>query len=594
MGRFQPIGVLSTVLFSLFSRSVALVPTTWNDTQYDCKCYHGDDCWPSQSKWQTLNSTVNGNLFVDVPPGAVCHNTFQGPLGTLATFDAAECANVTANFFLEQWTTDQPAAELWTYGTNETCRPTTDPADPCTLGFYGVYVILAQTKEHIKAGVDFAREHELRLIIRNTGHDFLGRSTGWGALVINTHSFQDIEFTTSYAGPGNYTGGAVTIGAGVQGRALLGQAFAQDPPVTLVTGECPTVGVAGGLVQGAGHGPLTTLHGFAADNALSFDAITADGEYVTANEETNPDLYWALKGGGPSAFAVILSATFRTFLDIPSTGFNINVNSTLTNDTELFWQGVSIFHSYANHFVDSGLYGYFELGDLRLHVQPLVGIGLTAAEMNTIVAPMLADLDAAGVPYDAVTQSWDTFYELYIGMFEDEVAGVSALTGGWMFAHEDVAANNDGIVAAYRTALTPREDLIDQGFIVGHLWDAGHGTPVSNSATNPRFRSSSVFSIVGLVVPYNATWDEKEDLRGVMTNIQNAAMREAGPNGCGYVNEGDPYQPDWQDAFWGTIYPDLYSLRNKWDPNGVFYSVSTPGTEDWDVIDYGTKLCKRA
>ena len=57
--------------------------------------------------------------------------------------------------------------------TNNTCVRTKDPSTPCTRGFMGHYVVLATKKEHIKAGVDFAREHNLRLIIRNTGHDFM-------------------------------------------------------------------------------------------------------------------------------------------------------------------------------------------------------------------------------------------------------------------------------------------------------------------------------------------------------------------------------------------------------------------------------------
>lgn len=134
---------------------------------------------------------------------------------------------------------EQPAAELWTYFTNDTCRPTDDPTASCTLGYYPVYVILAQTTAHIKAGIDFARQNNIRLIVRNTGHDFLGRSTGWGSLVINTHSFQDVEWIDSYSGPENYTGGAVKLGAGVQGRPLLTQGHTRDPPVVVVTGECP-------------------------------------------------------------------------------------------------------------------------------------------------------------------------------------------------------------------------------------------------------------------------------------------------------------------------------------------------------------------
>lgn len=58
---------------------------------------------------------------------------------------------------------------------NDQCTLTADPSDPCTLGHYGVFIIDAQTKEHIQAGVNFARENNIRLIIRNTGHDFIGK-----------------------------------------------------------------------------------------------------------------------------------------------------------------------------------------------------------------------------------------------------------------------------------------------------------------------------------------------------------------------------------------------------------------------------------
>ncbi|KAH9905036.1 FAD-binding domain-containing protein [Xylariomycetidae sp. FL2044] len=591
---FFNVGPILPFLFeAVVSSSPALVPRTWNDAEWGCKCYLGDDCWPAESSWADLNSTVGGNLQVVIPPGAACYDTFEGPLGSIPTYDAAACADATAMWANETWTVEKPAAALWTYFTNDTCTPTENPSNSCTLGYYGLYVIMAETKEHIKAGVDFARENNLRLIIRNTGHDFIGRSTGWGSLVINTHSFQDVNFTTEYDGPGDYTGGAVTAGAGVQGRAFLQQAHAQDPPVTAVTGECPTVGVVGGLVQGGGHGPLTPLYGLVADNTLAFEVITADGEYVTANEEENPDLFWALKGGGPGAYGVVLSATFKTFPEQKASGVIVNINDTLTSDVEVFWEGVKSFHKYANRFVDAGLYAYFELMAMRLHIAPFVGIGKTAEEMAEILQPMFDEFEEKNIPYDAYSKSFDTLWDLYTDLFEDETAGTSALTGGWMFSHQDVEENNDGIIEAFRTVVTPREDLANQGFLIGHLWDAGHSTPVSNSATNPRFRQSTDFAIVALTVPVGSTLAQKADLQDVLTNVQDAAMKKAGPNGCAYINEGDPYQSDWQDHFWGPEYPKLYDIRQKWDPNGVFYNVATPGTEDWEVIEYGTRLCKK-
>ncbi|KAI0835251.1 FAD-binding domain-containing protein [Hypoxylon sp. FL0890] len=583
----------STLIGGAESLPPLLVERTWNGTKYGCKCYLGDECWPNASSWAELNSTVGGNLLVNIPPGASCHNSFEGPLGTVSTYDAAACAEATVMWSDELWAVEKPAAALWTYFTNDTCRPTDNPAEPCTLGFYGVYVIEAQSRDHIKAGVDFARENNLRLIIRNTGHDFIGRSTGWGSLVINTHSFQDVEFTTEYSGPGNYIGGAVTIGAGVQGRALFTRANAQNPPVTVITGECPTVGVAGGLVQGGGHGPLTPHYGLTADSALSFEVLTADGRYLTANSEENPDLFWALKGGGPSAFAVVLSVTLKTFPEQKAAGVTVMINSTLTNNTDLFWDGVKSFHKYSNRFVAAGLYVYFELAPLRLHIQPFVGVGKTSTEMESILQPMFDEFKAKGIPYDTASKDFDTLFDLYMDLFEGETAGTSDLTGGWLFTHQDVEENNDGIIEAFKTVLSPREDLKDQGFIIGHLWDAGLNMPVSNSATNPRFRRSTDFAIVALPVPDGATWAQKQDLQHVLTNIQGAAMKKAGPNGCAYVNEGDPYQPDWQDHFWGPEYPKLLEIRKNWDPHGVFYAISTPGTEDWEVIEYGTRLCRK-
>ncbi|KAI0883043.1 FAD-binding domain-containing protein [Annulohypoxylon maeteangense] len=593
-GSWFSLGVnFSALIRSVDSAPPFLVERTWNGSQYGCKCYPGDECWPSKDNWAALNSTVDGNLLMNIPPGASCHNTFEGPLGQISTYNASACENALAMWSNEQWTVEKPAAALWTYFTNNTCQPTRNPTESCTLGYYGIYVIQAQSGDHIKAAVDFARENSLRLIIRNTGHDFIGRSTGWGSLVVNTHNLQDVKFTRRYRGPGDYDGGAVTIGAGVQARALLTKAHAQKPPVTVITGECPTVGVAGGLVLGGGHGPLTPLYGLVADSALSFDVVTADGKYRTANSEENPDLFWALKGGGPSSFGVVISVTLKTYAAQKSAGVIVNINSTHTNDTEVFWDGVKSFHKYSNEFVAAGIYAYFELMALRLHIQPFVGVGKTSAEMEAILKPMFDEFKAKNIPYDTTSKEFDSLFELYIDMFEDETAGTSALTGGWLFTHDDVEENNDGIIDAFKTVVSPREDLKNQGFIIGHLWDAGLNMPIPNSATNPKMRRSTDFAIVALPVPVGASWAQKEDLQDVLTNIQDGAMKKAGPNGCAYVSEGNPYQPNWQEHFWGSQYPQLLELRKKWDPHGIFYAVSTPGTEDWEVIEYGTRLCRK-
>lgn len=293
-----------------------------------------------------------------------------------------------------------------------------------------------------------------------------------------------------------------------------------------------TVGPAGGFIQGGGHGPLTTLKGLAADNALEFQALTAAGEYVTANADTNPDLFWALRGGGPSAYAVILSVTFRTHVDVPSAGAILNINSTHTTDETVFWEAVEIFHSYSNRFVDNGIYVYFEVSNFSLHVQPFVAVNQTAEQLDTLLEPMFTQLDAIGLSnYSTVTKAYPTLYNLYTDLFEGEGAGFSGLTGGWAFAHEDVATNNEGIVAAFK-------NVIDNGgYAVGHIWDPGHGVPVSTSAMNPKFRNTSDFVVIGLFVDTDASYEEKIAAQELVTYNLDKGFRDAGPNGCGYVNE---------------------------------------------------------
>ena len=98
-------------------------------------------------------------------------------------------------------------------------------------------VVMAKNQFDVQVSVNFARINNVRLVIRNTGHDYLGRSTGYGALALNTHGLQTIQFMKTYSGPGNWSGSAVKVGAGVMFRDLYPQAQAQG--VHVVGGESP-------------------------------------------------------------------------------------------------------------------------------------------------------------------------------------------------------------------------------------------------------------------------------------------------------------------------------------------------------------------
>jgi len=281
---------------------------------------------------------------------------------------------------------------------------------------------------------------------------------------------------------------------------------------------------------------LTPQQGFLADTALEFKVITADGVLRTANSNTNSDLFWALRGGGPSAFAVIVQASYKTFTDQVSTGTLLQIDTTHTTNATLFWQAVTAFHGYANYFVDNGLYVYYEIGTAgqNLHVHPFLGIGKTPAQLAAILKPLFDDLDAMGISYDTSTKTFSTFYDLYIDMFEGEMSGNSALTGGWTMAKSDVAANNTGIISAFKNVLN------NGAFMVGHMWNAGYGLPQSEwskSSVNPRFRAVSDKIITIVPIGGNAPLAAKAEAQNRLTNVVDGGLRAAAPNGAAYINE---------------------------------------------------------
>jgi FAD/FMN-containing dehydrogenase len=158
---------------------------------------------------------------------------------------------------------------------NETCYIDSSRTIPCGQGNLPVYGVAVESPDDISKTIKFACAKNLRVIIKNTGHDFLGRSTGRGALSIWTHKMQNITFSNDFKpnGGDKGVGTTVTIGAGVQ-LAQLYHAVAQMNR-SVVAGMAHSVGAAGGYIQGGGHSPMANLFGHSTDNAVEFHMVTA-------------------------------------------------------------------------------------------------------------------------------------------------------------------------------------------------------------------------------------------------------------------------------------------------------------------------------
>lgn len=140
--------------------------------------------------------------------------------------------------------------------------------------------------------VKFAASHNLRLAIRNTGHDLAGRSSAPDSLQLHTAGLKGItqvESFTPQAPTGQSVpseGPAVTVGAGVLSGELYSAAAKSG--YTVVGGSCSTVGIAGGWMQGGGYGILTPSRGLGVDNVLEIGVVTAQVSYHIDPETTAP------------------------------------------------------------------------------------------------------------------------------------------------------------------------------------------------------------------------------------------------------------------------------------------------------------------
>jgi hypothetical protein len=146
------------------------------------------------------------------------------------------------------------------------------------------YVVGAADEADIQTAVRFAAAHGLEVIVQATGH---GSYRGVeGGVLIRTHRLDSIGIDAEAR--------TFTIGAGARWMDILPKLGEQG--LAAVTGSSPSVGAVG-LVLGGGVGPLSRTLGWAADRAISFRVVTADGSVVVASADTEPDLFWALKGG---------------------------------------------------------------------------------------------------------------------------------------------------------------------------------------------------------------------------------------------------------------------------------------------------------
>lgn len=255
-----------------------------------CRCLPGQTCWPSDAEWQKLNVSIGGRLELPTKP------SFKlSCAGEAAGGDPQQCIDDVSGYMDNDFVPPTFSASVESTGLGV--------SKGGWQNLPSTYVVAAERPGDVSQAVAFASKHDLRLVVKGAGHDYLGRSVAPDSLLVWTHRMDSIDWATD--------GSSVKVGAGVHWEDVYNQA--QQKGRYVLGGGCPTVGAAGGFVMGAGYNEfLSRQHGTVAHNVLAFTVVLSDGSIVQADETQNQDLFWALRGGGGGTFGVVIDVTYRT------------------------------------------------------------------------------------------------------------------------------------------------------------------------------------------------------------------------------------------------------------------------------------------
>ena len=554
----------------------------------------GDPAWPSQAEWDQLAKDVGGRLLEVTSPLNACIVAPSYPA----------CARVFKELKNPYYLGDEVGltqslgwVDAWT------SRPS-------------VYAVAVETTADVVAAVNFAREHNLRLVVKGGGHSYFGGSNAADSLLIWTRKMHAVAVRDAFVGAGCAgrvePAPAVTVEAGAIWRQVYGEVTTKAGRY-VQGGGCMTVGVAG-LISGGGFGSFSKRYGMAAASLLEAEIVTADGDVKIANPCTNPDLFWAIKGGG-GGFGVVTRMTLRTH-ELPAFFGGVFLAIKATSDDAHRRLIGRIVEFYAEALFNPHWGEQLIFGPDVLAIS-MVFQGLGGQEAETIWRPFFdwvaassgdfAVIGAARVLPAPARYFWDPeLLKLIPGVVlsddrpgapEDNVFWTGNLGEAGIFWH------------GYQSAWLPasllqadqREKLADALFAAAkhrgvslHINKGLAGAPADaieaakDTAMNPAVVDAFALAIsaTGEQPAYPGVAGHEPDVATARKNaeaIEKAMneLRKLTPSVGSYVLETNFFEPNWQDAFWGANYAKLRAVKDKYDPAGLFFVHHGVGSEDW-------------
>jgi hypothetical protein len=566
-----------------------------------------DPGWPSKEAWKRLNDAVGGNLLPVDFPLAPCRSMSGG--------STADCRKVFENLKNPYYIGDQPGVTQ-TLGWVDAWA--TKPS---------VFAVAARNADDLAAAVNFARDNNLRLVVKGGGHSYQGTSNAPDSLLIWTRHMHDIETHAAFVPQGcaglHAPQRAVTLGAG----SIWMQAY--DAATTkagayVQGGGCTTVGVAG-LIQSGGFGSFSKHYGLAAAGLLEAEVVTADGKVRTANPCTNPDLFWALKGGGGGSFGAVSKLTLR-LRELPELAGGADFTIKADSD-DAFRRLIRQFVAFYSEALFNDHWGE------QVHFAPdnslqvsMVFLDLDTQQSRKVWQPFLDWLARSPSAYSIksppdigsmpVRHWWDVDWRRehhHLVFNSDSRSGSGSNNVWWRGDGGQVGWVVYGFESLWLPASLLQSD--SQELLANALFAASRHSEVElhfnkglagappeaieaakDTAMNPAVLGAFALAIVadGQRPAYPGIPDHEPDTasgRKAADSVHRCMneLRAIASNGGAYVSESNYFEPDWQHSYWGSNHPRLAESKKKYDPTGLFFVHNGVGSEEWSPDGF-TKL----
>lgn len=396
----------------------------------------------------------------------------------------------------------------------------------------------------VQSAIWLAKEKKMPFSVLGGGHDWAGRCLNDGGIVLSMSKMNDIKIDPLQH--------IARVGGGIKAKELI--AAAAPYKQVAVTGTVGGIGFAG-FTLGGGYGPLSPTYGLAIDNLLGAELVLADGSIVYASENTYPDLFWAIRGGGGN-FGIVTSLTVRLH----------DAKPVLSGIICFPWsEAEKVFERYADFMKSapdqlSSLIGLIPApdGTPMLFISPTwYGEHSEGQRLTDLLKGMGTNIMAQIAPME---------YGDVLAMFDQHivVGRHSSLQTRWL------ADLSTDLIAEIVTAGTDRTSPFSM--LNFHYF---HGAPARVPLTNTPFGLRKPHFMVEII----ASW-EPDDAANANRHIQWAEKlsqkmaKEAFPGG--YPNLLGPGDYDQIDEAYGINLDRLQEIKQQYDPGRFFNGISIP------------------